>query len=46
METIRNDLYSESSHGKTPSELFQISINLHHELRRWRAEMPSHLMVN
>lgn len=46
MDRILCNLYSEKSCFRDPQELFDASNALHSELKRWRSEMPAHLLVH
>ncbi|KAH7235063.1 fungal-specific transcription factor domain-containing protein [Fusarium solani] len=46
MDRILCNLYSEKSCYRDPQELFDASNALHAELKRWRSEMPAHLLVH
>ena len=45
MDKILRELYSENSRDRDVSDLFNVSMILHHELKCWRSEMPPHLNV-
>ncbi|RSL75134.1 hypothetical protein CEP51_011160 [Fusarium floridanum] len=46
MDRILCNLYSEKSCSRDPQELLDASNSLHTKLRRWRREIPAHLMVH
>ncbi|RMJ01473.1 hypothetical protein CDV36_015782 [Fusarium kuroshium] len=46
MDRILCNLYSEKSCARDSQDLFDASNALHAELKRWRSEMPAHLLVH
>ncbi|KAF1732927.1 Nitrogen assimilation transcription factor nirA [Beauveria bassiana] len=45
MDKILRELYAEQSQSRTASDILNTSMILHHELKRWRGELPPHLNV-
>ncbi|KGQ06832.1 hypothetical protein BBAD15_g7856 [Beauveria bassiana D1-5] len=45
MDKILRELYAEQSQSRTATDTLNTSMILHHELKRWRGELPPHLNV-